>query len=239
MKHLSKPIIGLVSGIGPLAGADIFTKLLAYAATAYGAKEDADYPDCIVINHGITGVDKTAAPSSHFKDELSTIVEQLYSAGASIIGIACNTAHIYYEELPQKPGAHLVHLIDEVSKRAQKISASKLVLSSTTTRNKGLYIQYLRRHGVAFASLTEELQPTLDAAIDAVMAYRLHDAGRAIEIVLAYAASEGFEHIIAGCTELPIALRYAQQANQFTIIDANQILAETLVDRYYEELKLF
>ena len=52
-------LIGIVSGLGPLAGSDVLAKALAYAATEYGAVEDADYPDVVLFSHGIDDFDST------------------------------------------------------------------------------------------------------------------------------------------------------------------------------------
>jgi hypothetical protein len=59
-------LIGIVSGLGPLAGSDVLEQALTYAAEAYGATEDAEYPDIVLFSRGIEDFDATGErfPSS-------------------------------------------------------------------------------------------------------------------------------------------------------------------------------
>jgi aspartate/glutamate racemase len=89
------PKIGIVSGIGPLAGSDVFAKLLKYAADTFDAVEDSQYPDVVLVSHGIEGVDNIGTLNPQFEKDIVSMVSQLEQNQANIIGIACNTAHIY------------------------------------------------------------------------------------------------------------------------------------------------
>jgi hypothetical protein len=71
------PKIGIVSGVGPLAGADIFARLLRQAATEYDAVEDSEYPETILISRGIDGVDNTGALRPLFEASIVSTVKQL------------------------------------------------------------------------------------------------------------------------------------------------------------------
>ena len=93
MGNSTKHKVGIVSGVGPLAGSDVFGKLLAYAATHYGAVEDCEYPDAILVSHGIIGVDNTATLSNAFEVEVADMVHWLEAQGATVIGIACRHRH--------------------------------------------------------------------------------------------------------------------------------------------------
>ena len=133
----------------PLAGADVYHKMLAYAATAYDAREDNEYPDILLLNHGISGVDNTAQLSEHFKNELISMTSRLQSAGATIIGIACNTAHIYYDNLPQKTGSATIHLLDAVAPQGynQSLTPSSSTSWPTSCPIAAIYsIPYSRTH---------------------------------------------------------------------------------------------
>lgn len=228
------PLIGLISGVGPLAGADVYHKMLAYAATAYDAREDNEYPDILLLNHGISGVDNTAQLSEHFMNELVSMTSRLQSAGATIIGIACNTAHIYYDNLPQKTGSATIHLLDAVAAELDSSTDRALLLSSSTTKKLALYDRYLQIHAVEYQILPAGLQSIIDTVIQHVMAYQLPDSGHLLDTVLSYALQKGYTTIIAGCTELPLAFAQAKLSERFTVVDPNAILAHHLVDAYYQ-----
>jgi aspartate/glutamate racemase len=89
-------LIGIVSGLGPLAGSDVLDQALAYAAEAYGATEDADYPDIVLFSHGIESFDATGSMERSFVQELVRVVQEVELHHPTVVGIACNTA------LPQR-----------------------------------------------------------------------------------------------------------------------------------------
>ena len=45
---VDRGLIGIVSGLGPLAGSDVLDKLYQHAARRYHAVEDVDYPDVLL-----------------------------------------------------------------------------------------------------------------------------------------------------------------------------------------------
>lgn len=131
-KHIPK--IGIVSGIGPLAGSDVFAKLLKYAADTYNAVEDNEYPDVVLVNHGIAGVDNVGTLNPQFEKDIISMVNQLELNQANIIGMACNTAHIYLDKIKTKPSTTLVNLIDEMAKGASTADVKYLLLTSSTSK---------------------------------------------------------------------------------------------------------
>lgn len=230
------PKIGIVSGIGPLAGSDVLAKTFKNAAKLYGAKEDHEYPDLILLNHGINGIDNTGALSDSFEKEIVSMVQQLESAGCNIIGIACNTAHLYLDKIETKPETKLINLIDEVSVSAKAKGLKYLLLTSSTSRQHQLYQSYLNLHGVNFKATSKSQQQLLDQAIDLVMAYNLEKAGIKMAQVLASAKKQGYSAVIAGCTELPIAIANCVNLEGLEILDSNDELAKALLRNYYKKI---
>ena len=235
MKPL-KPKIGIVSGIGPLAGADVLHKVFQQAAQKFGAIEDAEYPDVLLVNHGVEGVDATAALVPAFQTEILAAVQYLEKQGATIIGIACNTAHLYIETLQAAVGVKLLNLVDTVSEHALNTDKKYLLLTSKSSKEQQLYQNYLKKWGVTFAETSNQQQHLLDKAIEAVMAYKPSVAGTCLDKVLASAKADGFDAVIAGCTELPIAIGWAKNKHNVTVLDSNYVLAAALCTNYYKQL---
>lgn len=229
--------IGIVSGIGPLAGADVLAKTFKVAAHDYGAVEDHEYPDLVLVNHGIEGVDSTGALQEAFEKDLRAMIAQLENQEASVIGIACNTAHLYLKKIKTKPETQLVNLIDEVAAEAAKSDISYLLLTSSVSKTHKLYHGYLEERGVTFRETNQEQQALLDEAIGLVMAHRLGDAGALLDRVMKSAYWSGFGAVIAACTELPIALAHAKKTYGLGIIDSNTVLAGALTARYYPSVR--
>ena len=230
------PKIGIVSGIGPLAGADVLTRTFKNAAIVHGAIEDSEYPDLLLLNHGVEGVDNIGTLNDAFKKEIVEMVHHLEMQGCNIIGIACNTAHTYLDKIKTKPQTILVNLIDTVSKVAKEAGQSYLLLTSSASKQQKLYHGYLDKHDVKFQESSNDQQVLLDKAIGLVMAYKLHEAGELLEEVLKSAKADGFNAVIAGCTEIPIAIAHCKDSHGMYVIDSNEELAKALVKNYYKIL---
>lgn len=204
------------------------------AALNYGAVEDNEYPDLVLINHGIDGVDNTGALNELFKQQIISMVQQLESNNANIIGIACNTAHTYLDDIDIQPDTTLVNLIDAVAQYAASKNNSYLLLTSGASKKQKLYHKYLDRYNVSYQETTTEQQELLDKAIGLVMAYKLTEAGELMDQVIESAKKMGHNAVIAGCTELPIAIDNCQKSQDLIVINSNQILAKALLEKYYQ-----
>lgn len=226
--------IGIVSGVGPLAGADVLQRVFVYSASNYGAHEDDEYPDLVLLNKGISGVDYTATLDETFRQGIISMVAEIQSMGATIIGIACNTAHAFLDDIHLEEDVTIINLITAVAERASNQDVTYGLLTSHGTKNGRLYHDALDAHGVNYTETTDEQQAKIDYAIDRVMAHDAKTAGEAIEEVIMQMKKSGITHFIAGCTELPIALQ-AADLGDISCITSNQILAEELVDTYMNQ----
>lgn len=235
MKTQSGHKIGIVSGIGPLAGSDVLSKVFKNSALIYGAIEDSEYPDLILVNHGIEGVDNIGCLNSSFQAEIVNMVHFLESQGCDIIGIACNTAYVYLNEIKIKTQTTLINLIDAVSRSASDQDHTYLLLTSTTSKQQKLYTEYLYRHKVNYEETSQNEQLLVDEAIGLVMSYKLQEAGKLLENILASAKARGFSAVIAGCTEIPVAIGSCKDISGLKIIDSNEELAKALLNKYYQQ----
>lgn len=230
---LRRPI-GLISGLGPLAGSDVLAKMLEHAAGQYRAVEDADYPDVVLLSHGIAEFDLTGRTSDRLEHELIEMVEDLDQHHPAVVGVACNTAHLYLDLLRRHTTAPIVNLIDEVARVASQSDARYLLLSSSTTHSTGLYHRALEHHGVTFTDVSDAEQSHVDEVVHLVMARELEVAAATLEDLLG-AIDRPFSAILAGCTELPLAVDRSTIVRRFAVVDSNRVLAQVLVDRYYAQ----
>ena len=226
-------LIGIVSGLGPLAGSDVLDKALAYAAEAYGAVDDAEYPDIVLFSHGIENFDSTGSIEDNFVQELIGVVQEIELHHPTVLGIACNTAHLHLSALQAHTQAQIVNLIEATADAACSFDCSYLLLSSSTTRQTRLYHDALLRRGVRFVDVSDSVQLEVDDVVHAVMAHEFDRAAALIDEVIGRLENAPFNGIIAGGTELPIALDQSDASDVFPIIDSNRVLAHALVDTYF------
>lgn len=82
--------------------------------------------------------------------------------------------------------------------------------------------------------MSESDQLNVDEIVHKVMAHDLEDAGKAIgHLVENWPGIAQVGGLIAGCTELPIALHHADLPAHLVVADSNQVLAEVLTDAYF------
>lgn len=228
-------LIGIVSGLGPLAGSDVLDHALAYAAEGYGVIEDADYPDIVLFSHGIESFDATGSMEPSFVGELVRVVQQIELHHPTVIGIACNTAHTHLDALRGHTAATFVDLIEETAEAASAFDRRYVLLSSSATRETGLYHGALSRRRVSYFDVSPTEQLVLDRVVHLVMAHELNAAGARINEFVRQLETP-FDGIIAACTELPIALDHSPIPHEIPVVSSNQVLAHTLVDTYYARL---
>jgi len=225
-------LIGIVSGLGPLAGSDVLDKALAYSARAYQAIEDADYPDIVLFSHGIESFDAKGNIEDGFVRELVRVVQEIELHHPTVLGVACNTAHLQIATLREHTAATVVNLIEVTADAAAANDCSYLLLSSSTTRATGLYHEALNRRGVSYFDVSPTDQLEVDQVVHLVMAHDLDAAGPRISR-LVHRLETAFDGIIAGCTELPIALEHSGIPHEVPVVSSNEVLAHALVDTYY------
>lgn len=223
--------IGLVSGLGPLAGEDVLAKALDYAARAYDAVEDTDYPDLVLISRGVEGFDATG-DTANLRAALIDSLSELDLHQPSVVGIACNTAHLMLDAIREHSTGRFVSIVEETAREASLEDHRYLFLSSSSTRFSHLYEPTLARFGVQYVTVSEAEQLALDEVVHLVVAHELRTAGSVLTDLVS-SLSYDFDAIIAACTELPIAIAHSELAERYSIVDSNRALAEALVDGYY------
>jgi len=238
-------MIGIVAGVGPFAGHDLFAKILSQTKAA----SDQDHLGIISWSEPKQIPDRTEFLLDHIHTNPATaIVEQLLKleqAGAVVAGIPCNTAHApaIFDEISAglaRAGSELclLHMIREVgaSLRSRYPDIKRLgVLSTTGTRWARVYPLSLEPLGFEILVPNERLQKEKihPAIYDAH--YGIKAVGgpseRACSDLLAgveQLAGAGAQGIILGCTEIPLAIT-EQRLGDLIIVDPAIVLARSLI----------
>jgi aspartate racemase len=226
---VAEKTIGIMGGMGPEAGADLLLKIIA----ATPAKTDQEHLHVILDSNAKTP-NRVAALLTGGEDPtplLQASARRLEQAGAELIVIACNTAHLFHGRVVEAVRIPVLHIADEtVNKilRDYPSVRSAGVLASSATAHLGLYHARLEERGLRAISPDEEDQEIVQAVIDSVKA---GDKGAAVRGRLAEVAerlvARGAQLLVTGCTELPLVLRDGEAA--VPVLDPTQALAEAAV----------
>ena len=218
------PRIGVLGGMGPLATADFFAKLVA----ATPACRDQDhFPVSIDSTPQIP--DRVAALEGRGEDPLPALLEaarRLVDAGCALIAMPCNTAHLWHGALAAALRVPVLHIADAVAERLGPARRVALMGTTATLRTR-LYQQRIGGAREWILPTGQEMSDAVMPGVAEVKRYRV-DAARALIVPVAQRLSAaGPDALVLGCTEIPIAVR--QDDCAVPVIDATRALAEATV----------
>ena len=202
-----KKTIGILGGMGPLATADLFRKIV----TMTKAGCDNDHIR-IYIDDNASIPDRTAAILSGGKDPtpiMADSLKKLEGCGADCIIMPCNTAHYFLPRLQAMTEVPFLSMLEATAKTCAKTFPGKTaaILATKGTLATGLYEEALKAQGVAYLVPDADEQDALMRVIyEGVKADAAPEAYRAdMEGVMETLAARGADYFILGCTELPVA----------------------------------
>jgi aspartate racemase len=238
--------IGIVGGVGPFAGLDLFQKIFDLTV----ATTDQEHLD--VLLHSFPGLvpDRTAYLSGKEKinpaDGAYKIITKLNASGVDIVGIPCNTIHApqIWQPLSTKvaknfPNITLVSMINEVGitlSENHQTDSRIGILATTGTFISKLYDAPLAQHGMDPVYPDDEIQHKYiqdaiynpDYGIKAFSNPTTEKAKAQLEVGLDHLLSKNVDAIILGCTEIPLSLT-EKTYRGIPLYDSTFILARKLV----------
>lgn len=224
-----KKTIGILGGMGPLATADLFRKIVTLTQAACDNDHIRVYIDS---NSAIP--DRTAAILSGGPDpveEMADALRHLEACGADCILLPCNTAHYFLPRLQAMTEIPFISMLDAAAAACADRYCGKTaaVLATKGTLATGLYESALKARNVAYLVPDEAEQDALMRVIyggvkagAAPAAYR-----EELEFVLTALAAKGAEVFILGCTELPLAFQLLDRRE--AAVDSTAELAKAAI----------
>ena len=186
---MGKKTIGIIGGMGPLATADLFEKIVGHTIAACDQEH----------------LDGGADPLP----ELAKSAGRLEKFGADVLIIPCNTAHYYYDGIAAAVSVPVLHMVRLTARALVERGVKKAGLLATDgTVRTGIYQKSFAGSGVELLTPDEAGQrAVMEMIYQGVkagdMAFDAQPARQAMERLLA----AGAEVLILGCTELPLAVK--------------------------------
>jgi aspartate racemase len=242
-------MIGIVGGLGPLAGIDLFRKITELTP----ANSDQEHLPVILFSFPGRIKDRTEYLEGLIKENPGTAIGEicieLSKAGATVAGIPCNTAHSpeifnrISERLKSKECAlRIVHMIDETIEFIRRTLPEKCcigVLSTTGTYKQKIYFNKLNKAGYIPIVPNEHIQSELvhnsvyhpDYGIKTQAGNISEKASSQLYHVMDMMKDQGAKAVILGCTEIPLAVS-GDDYKGMVLIDPTKILAGALIAEY-------
>jgi len=218
-------VIGVLGGMGPLATADFYAKLVRLTP----ATVDQDHPR-VIIDGNAAIPDRTEAVFGRGPDPTPALVEtaqNLERAGAELIAVPCNSAHAFLGAIRGAVAVPVLDIMDEVAQTAAGLiprpSAVGLLATEGTLRMR-LYHGALAARGIAVVEPTADEQT---AVMDAIRAVKAGDLGPEVRAAVHRVADSlvrrGAGALVLGCTELPLVMGAGDAS--VPVLDGTEILA--------------
>lgn len=218
--------VGVIGGMGPEATVEFMRRLLR----ATDAKDDIDHIPLIVDNNAripsrirfILGAsDENPAPV------LAAMTRRLCGAGAELLVMPCNTAHVFAEAVEAAADAPFINAVDLAAADAVRHGSPVGIVGSPILKVTGLYDKALQRLGAG--ALYPSRQEDLFTAIQRLKAAGPDAESRAI---VARAArdlqAQGARAILVACTEFSLIAEEARIPGIDAVVDTLDLLvAET------------
>jgi aspartate racemase len=249
-------IIGIVGGVGPFAGVDLAEKILNQTH----ARRDQDHVPFMLYSLPQKIPDRSKFILEHAKENpaqaVYEIIIQMEAAGASVIGIPCNTMHapaifdVLNEKLARsKSKVILLHMIEEVVgfiKRYYPHAQSIGYLSTSGTYRSGVYRTTLEENNYQVIEPDSSWQNKIhdsiyhpEFGIKAFSKPVKNKAKNQLFESIEHLKDKGAQAVILGCTEIAFAISQNQLLS-VPLIDATKVLARVLIEKTYpDQLKTY
>jgi aspartate racemase len=221
----SEKIVGILGGMGPEATADLFMKIIKSTP----ASRDQEHLR-VVIDSNSKIPDRTQfllGKGIDPRDELIKTAKNVERMGADVLGIPCNTAHYFYDDIRRAVSIPVLHIMEEVARTLEGKIQRVGLLASTGTVRTHLYDTHLSSVDIETIVPNDGDQKKV---MDAIYKVKGGELSLAREIALVESkklVERGAQAIIAGCTEIPLILRDGDL--KVPVIDATLVLARALV----------
>jgi aspartate racemase len=230
MTATARRTVGIVGGLGPVATCTLF----AWIIRATPARCDQEHMH-LIVNSDPSVPDRTAALVGGGESPVAKLVASallLQRAGARLLAMPCVTAHAFIEPVRDAVTVPLVSLVEETARAVDAHHArSRCVglLATDGTLRSGLFgcLGERRQLLVPSADGQAEVMAAIYGPVGVKSVGANAEASRRMAAVAADLVRRGAEVIVAGCTEVPLAL--AADAVSVPLIDTLDVLARAVV----------
>ncbi len=224
---ISRKKLGIVGGMGPLATAELFKRVVQFTAVDH----DQDHLEVMLLN-APTIPDRTAfllnrPGAEDFRPVLRGMITRLTEAGCEVLAMPCNTAHAYIAELEEGTTGSFVDMPRESVRLAARLGACNIGILATDGSIAGrVYQRVLEEEGLGHCEPGKTDQRQVMAVIyEGVKAGRVCSFGEVASVIDHLIDEKGCDGVILACTELSMMVDIPAFYRGCAVIDALSVLA--------------
>ena len=231
-------MIGILGGMGPLATADFFSKIIA----ATPASGDDDHVP-LLIQSDPRVPSRPEAILHGGESPLPALLaarDRLLAAGATALAMPCNTAHFWFADLLQGCPVPFLSIVEaSCCEAASKAAPGARVGLIATGATLATHLFDRRLEAMGFVPLLPQevdLTTLVLPAIALVKAGRAPEGGQLVERAVRALLERGATTVILACTETPLALDTIQSPLRAQCVDSTAALARACVAWWRSEM---
>jgi aspartate racemase len=228
---------GVVGGLGPLASADVFFKLVK----ATPAASDAEHADVIFEQYPFRASGAGSAATTERKLYIFDMIRDFEKRGVTTVVLPCFLSHTFIDELKANTNLQIVDIVEAVRRHVQRKypDATRIgVLASDYTRDKQLFERYFSapQFEVVYARTHDGIDPVTEAiyGADGIKSGNLR--GRPVELLRSACddlVAQGVQVIVPGMTEIAlVADEIGPQ--KVPLVDSNMAYAQYAVSGQFD-----
>lgn len=207
--------LGLIGGIGTLAGVDLVQRMVRECAKE-GAHEDSDFPEFVYLNIPTHETTATGSIPSEAQREIMRAFDALETLNCDVALTLCNTAHFLFDEFSKWFCGDIINMVQIACSRAK---GNVAVLASRYSIDHDLFGKPLRERGCKTVELTDGQQKVVDTAIKRCMGFKdMPVSSHELNDLAFTLFNASVNTIILGCTELSVFS--VQELGDGKVIDA-------------------
>lgn len=215
--------LGILGGMGPLATADLFYKII----TLTQAESDRDHIHIITDNY-CDIPDRSAYILKRGEDPIHHMYEaakKLEDIGVDFLVMPCNTAHYFYDRLAKKINIPFLNMITETAIYLRGESRVGLLATEGTYKAE-LYEKKFHPYNITVVTPSDNIKKLINTII-----YKFK-GGKFISetdllTILHYFKEKDINNLILGCTELPLIFK--DITYDISLTDPTEILAKAAI----------
>lgn len=221
--------IGILAGLGPLAGAHFYRRLVEMTP----AINDQTHAHVILISEPAipSRIDHLEGTGASPVPQLVEVIRRLEQGGAELIVVPSTTTNIYYDELAAQANVPILSMIAEVSEAiAQRDLWNIGILATTPTRTYGIYEQHFRRLGLEAVYPDDASQDDVTRIIAEVKASGSDLAALQAQIreIASRPWQNGVDALLLACTEIPVIFPVADRMHTPVLKSTDLLAAATI-----------
>lgn len=221
--------LGIIGGMGPLATAKIYTKIIEKTK----ASSDQEHMSIVVLNKPSIP-DRSSAILNNGTSPVKSLnecIEELVKLDVKNFIIGCNTAHYFVDQLIIPKNINFINMIDEVLIKLKSIYKDKpiIVLSTIGTIKANIYKSNINAKDLNIIYPNDDVQTVIMDYIYSLKSgmnpyykiYILENSLRKIKTIYPDAI------FLLACTEISMLEEYLSK--KFNVIDAVNVLADAVI----------